>query len=220
MGAPELDLTKIEHYLNSALGKRVRVLGVTDLGHSPEDQAKSFGYGTPLRVDYQCGAERKRVVLHTMSPGPFGHEHMSDRAQILLWESRAFNTLPRHIRALDVSGFQSDGSLISLGKVEEVCLLTEYAEGQAYNLDLERLRETGALTDLDLVRSDALCDYLVEIHRRPADNPELYIRRNRELVGHGECIMGLADSYPAHPLFIPEVLELIEHHCLQQFYEV
>ena len=28
-------------------------------------------------------------------------------------------------------------------------------------------------------------------------DPRLYVRRNRELVGDGECIMGLADFYPA-----------------------
>jgi hypothetical protein len=41
-----------------------------------------------------------------------------------------------------------------------------------------------------------LCDYLVEIHRVEGDNPELYTRRIREVVGHSECIMGLIDSYP------------------------
>jgi hypothetical protein len=49
-------------------------------------------------------------VLHTMSPNAFGHEHMSDRAQILLWQHRAFNCLPGHVRALDVAG--SDDRLV------------------------------------------------------------------------------------------------------------
>jgi hypothetical protein len=197
------------------LGKCVKVLGMADLGKPVEDQpAKGFGYGTPMRVDYQDGDERRSVVLHTMSSGPFGHENMADRAQELLWENRAFNSLPRHIRSFDAGGFQSDGTLISLGKVEEVCLLTEYAEGQGYNLDLERVRNTGVLTDLDLARADALCDYLVEIHRPPASGAGLYVRRIRELVGHGECIMGLTDSYPPHPLIPPFLLEQIEHRAV------
>jgi aminoglycoside phosphotransferase (APT) family kinase protein len=53
------------------------------------------------------------------------------------------------------------------------------------------------LTDIDLTRADALCDYLAEIHHAQEDNPELYVRRIRELIGHSECIMGLVDSYPA-----------------------
>ena len=34
------------------------------------------------------------------------------------------------------------------------------------------------------------------------------------LVGDGECIMGLTDSYPDHPLFTPRVLEEIEHRAV------
>ena len=149
-----------------------------------------------------------------MTPGPFGHEHMADRAQELLWENQAFNHLPRHVRSLDVCGFQPGGRLISVGNVEEFCLLTEYAEGESYAHDLERLRDNGALTELDLARADALCDYLVEIHKAPGTDPGLYIRRIRELVGHGECIMGITDSYPQHPLVPAGLLERIEHLCV------
>ena len=214
---PELKLEQVECYLKSVLGKQITVLRLAPLGRPPEDKAlKGYGYGTPMQVDYQgVDHRRQRAVLHTMSPGPFGHEHMADRAQVLLWENQAFNRLPRHVRSLDVGGFQSDGDLISLGKVEEFCLLTEYADGQDYSLDLERLRDSDTLTDLDLARADALCDYLVEIHAVPGNDPGLYTRRIRELVGHGECIMGLTDSYPQHPLFTAQLLQEIEHRCVR-----
>ena len=52
------------------------------------------------------------------------------------------------------------------------------------------------LRPLDLERADALCDYLVEIHRVAGPDPGLYVRRIRELLGHGECIFGVDDSYP------------------------
>ena len=174
--------------------------------------AKSYGYGTPVRVDYSlAGEEPKSAVLHTVSPGPFGHEHMADRAQELIWENRAFNHLPRHIRSLDIGGFERDGRLVSAGKIEEFCLLTEYADGETYARDLERLRDSDMLTDLDLTRCDVLCDYLVEIHKVQGADAGLYVRRIRELVGHGECIMGVTDSYPPHPLFPASALERIEH---------
>jgi hypothetical protein len=140
---------------------------------------------------------------------------MSDRAQILLWSHEAFNRLPRHARALDVGAFQSDGRLLSLGNVDEFCLLTEYVEGEGYNLDLERLRDSCSLTDLDVARSDALCDYLLQIHRAAGPDPGLYIRRIRELVGHGECIMGLTDSYPPNHLIPATLLEEIESLCVK-----
>ena len=213
---PELKQEQIERYLRSLLGARIKVLGLTVLGRSHEGKdIKGYGYGTPVRVDYQIdGGEQRRAVLHTMSPGPFGHEHMADRAQELIWENQAFTRLPRHIRSLDVCGFQPDGRLISVGNVDEFCLLTEYAEGESYARDLERLRDNDTLTPVDLARCDALCDYLVEIHKVRGADPGLYVRRIRELVGHGECIMGIADSYPPHPLFPASLLEEIEHLCV------
>jgi hypothetical protein len=207
-----LDPEKVEAYLQAVLGHGVTLLGLSRLGDIDGKQIKAFGYGTPVRVDYQTTAGgRRTAVLHTMSAGAFGHEHASDRAQILLWSHAAFNRLPRHVQSLDVAAFEHSGSLISLGQAEEFSLLTEYAEGRSYALDLERLLDSGTPADLDLARADALCDYLVDIHSVSGANPGLYVRRNRELVGGSECIMGLADSYPPHALFTPRVLEDIEH---------
>jgi hypothetical protein len=175
---------------------------------------KCYGYGVPLRVDFQVNDECRTAVLHTMTPGPFGHENMADRAQALLWDHQAFSRLPRHVRSLDVCGFQPRGELISVGNVHEFGLLTEYVEGQSYSHDLERIRDAGRLTELDLARADALCEYLAEIHATPGASAGLYVRRIRELVGHGECIMGVADSYPTHPLAPESLLERIEHLCV------
>lgn len=211
--APQLQQNVIEQYLGSVIGRDVRVVKLHRLGE-PEE-GKGFGYGVPIRVDYELAGRRESAVLHTMGPGSFGHEHMSDRARILLWSHHAFNRLPRHVRSLDVGGFQAGGGLISLGGVEEFCLLTEYADGQPYALDLDRVRDTGGLTALDVARADALCDYLVDIHAERGNDPRLYVRRNRELVGDGECIMGLADSYPPHPVLTPGILEQIEHRAVE-----
>jgi hypothetical protein len=46
-------------------------------------------------------------------------------------------------------------------------------------------------------------------------DPGLYARRIRELIGHGECIMGLIDSYPPHAIATPAILEDIEMRCLK-----
>ena len=214
----ELSRELMERYLSEVFKAPVAVIRMAPLGENiGTDSIKTYGYGKPVRIDYQiAGGLGGSVVFHTMSPSPFGHEHMSDRAQSLLWAHRAFNTLPGHVRSLDVGAFQNDGTLISLGRAGEFCLLTEYAEGQGYNLDLERIRETGTVSDLDAGRADALCDYLVQTHRVKGGDPELYTRRVRELVGHGECIMGLTDSYPPHPLIPASLLEEIEHRCVKR----
>lgn len=212
---PDLTREEVQRYLQSVLDAPVAVLNMVILGDHQTKDVKGYGYGVPLRVDFQVNGHNCRsAVLHTMTPGPFGHEHMADRAQELLWEHQAFNRLPRHVRSLDVCGFQPGGRLISVGNVEEFCLLTEYVEGQSYSHDLERIRDTGELTTLDLARADALCDYLVEIHKVHWTDPGLYVRRIRELVGHGECIMGIADSYPQHPLIPKAFLEKVEHLCV------
>src|SRR4030067_732133 len=155
---PDLDPEKLSSYLESVSGTPLRILSLTPLGESVATCAvKGYGYGVPVMVEYEVSGERRKAVLETTSPGAFGHEHMSDRAQMLLWDHEAYNHLPLHARSLDVGGAP---------------------------------REKG-----------------------PA--PWLYVRRIRELVGHGECIMGILDSYPTHHGFItPVLLEGIERRCV------
>lgn len=203
---PELRTDHIEHYLKSIAGASAHILSLEVLGEPRGDEIKGYGYGKPVLIHYEVQGERRRAVLHTVSPGPFGHEHMSDRAQILLWEHSSFNQLPRHVRSIDVGSFRRDGSAISLGNTEEFFLLTEYAEGRGYFEDFVRMRDDPSLKDLDVARADALCDYLLAIHQVKGGNPELYVRRIRELVGHAECIMGLIDDYPDRQDIVPRQL--------------
>jgi hypothetical protein len=212
----ELRPERIEKYLKSLLGERITLASMTALGDSADDRRqKKIGYGTPIRVEYESATgDRKSAVLHTMGFSHFGHEHMSDRAQILLWQRDTFNRLPHHIRAIDAGTIQTDGTPASLGAPEEFFLLTEFAEGVGYFLDLQRIAKTGVETELDVARADALCDYLVDIHRAPGSDGELYVRRIRELLGHGECIMGIADFYAATAFNPVNELRQIEHLCV------
>jgi hypothetical protein len=75
---------------------------------------------------------------------------------------------------------------------------------------ISSLRDTGHARGCRYGLCDALCDYLVAIHDVRGDDPGLCVLRIRELVVDGECIMGLADSYPRHPLFAPRMLQEIE----------
>jgi Ser/Thr protein kinase RdoA (MazF antagonist) len=90
----------------------------------------------------------------------------------------------------------------------------ELAHGEPYARDLERLRDGGELLPRDLARCDALSDALVEIHAERGDDPSLYRRHVRDLVGHGECIMGVLDGYPEGTLD-PETLIAIEQECVR-----
>jgi hypothetical protein len=185
------------------------------LGEAPDEDVKRFGYGTAVEVVYRSDGIERRAVFQTVRPGPHGHETMPDRAQLLLSNHQTFSRLPRHVRSLDVGVVDSQGGLRSLGDAVEFFILTEHANGRGHDRDFGRLRDSGALTALDLSRSDSLCDYLVGIHCVRRDEPALYARRIRELVGHGECIMGLVDAYPERHGFIGRsLLEAIEHRAV------
>ena len=73
---PDLTLEMLQQYLSSVNGRRIRVLGLAPLGQEHHEKAIKFcGYGSPIRVDCQSeGKKAQSLVLHTMRPGPFGHD--------------------------------------------------------------------------------------------------------------------------------------------------
>jgi hypothetical protein len=204
----------IAEYLKQVYRKDIVVTGTGKLGET-EEGLKEFGYGKPLLIRFLADGEAKSAVLASMrTEGGFGHDHFSDRAQILIWQHATFNRLPEHVRSIDCGYFTHDGRLKSAGDAAEYFLLMEEVEGVEYFLDLERIRSNGA-TELDIGRASALSGYLADIHARKHDNRELYVRRIRDLVGHGECIMGLMDSYPDDLDFITgKELAEIERSCV------
>jgi len=210
-----LDKAQLEHYLSRVFNQSVELVRAERLGGGPGD-VKEFGYGVPYLLEFKVSGEIKRAVLQTMKPDHFGHEHPADRAQSLIWAYSAYSKLPRHVKALDLGVFTCDKELISLKNFEEFFLLVEKAEGREYWRDLEEIAERGHIVDLDRKRCKALSDYLVEIHSVKSKEPELYVRRVRELIGHGECIMGIIDNYPAPTDFISreEFIEL-EKLCVE-----
>jgi hypothetical protein len=214
---PAITAQAVTEYLQSLYAKPVRLLSMTGRGAQEEgDDLKGFGYGSPLFLEYEVGGERKKAVLETMAPSSYGHDHFSDRAQAILWEHSAFNNLPRHVRSIDSGAFLDSGGIISTGKAREFFLLSEFASGSGYFKDLERIRDGAAAAERDLERSSALSDYLVEVHALKRDEPALYTRRIRDLLGHGECIMGLIDNYPEKFEFIDKrLLKRIETACVE-----
>mgnify|MGYP006295959565 CR=1 FL=1 len=206
----------LERYLSSLYGGDVDVIDVRELqGQDASDQIKGFGYGVPLLIECLFQGREERLVLHTVSRSGFGHERRSDRASNMLLDYATFNRLPRHVRSLDVGALSAQDDLISLGQAGEFFHLTHYAEGKPYATDLHRISETGTLAPGDTDRVLALADYLVEIHGDKTSDPMLYRRRIRDLVGHGEGIMGILDNYPSDVTGAPaDRLEAIEKRCV------
>jgi hypothetical protein len=195
----QLQVKEVEIYLTGLFGKS-KVTGISELGGMPvevEEGIKGFGYGKPYLIDFMAGGKKRSVVLSSMRVQKgFGHDHFSDRAQILIWQNSVFNNLPGHVKSLDAGYFTRKGELFSAGKADEYFILMEKIEGKEYFLDLERIKKEGDLTPVDIERTEALSTYLTQIHANRHDDRELYLRKLRDIVGHGECIMGLTDSYP------------------------
>lgn len=213
----------VENYLKQLYGK-ARITKISELGgieHEVEEGIKGFGYGKPYLIEFEAEGKHA-VVLSTMRVQKgFGHDHFSDRAQILIWQNSVFNKLPKHVRSLDVGYFTNEGELYSAGKAEEYFILMDKVEGKEYFLDLERIKKEGKLTQLDKERARALSSYLAEIHAIKHDDRELYLRKIRDTIGHGECIMGLTDSYPDNLDFISwSKLCEIEKKCVEWRYKI
>jgi hypothetical protein len=195
---PQLTKTNVHIYLTQLYNQPVEVQRIYQLGENPENtDLKGFGYGFPYVIEFTLNNKPTKVVLETMRPGPNGHDHFSDRAGILIWQHSAFNKLPKHVHSVDVGAFENTGKLVSVGKCNEFFIVAEFIQGKLYHQDLDRIKETNQTTLQDIARCKTLSDYLANIHKTKNPNePQLYIRRIRDLIGHGECIMGLTDSYP------------------------
>jgi hypothetical protein len=213
---PQISIQAVTTYLESFYAKPVRVLSMTtEPARTDPANLKSFGYGSPLFLEYDVSGERKKAVLETMEPSTYGHDHFADRAQSILWEHSAFNNLPLHVCSLDSGAFLDSGEIISTGRAREFFLLTEFVPGDGYFKDLEHVSRTGMASVHDIAKVRTLSDYLVEVHRVKLDSPGLYTRRIRDLLGHGECIMGIIDNYPEAFEFIDQaLLKEIEEACV------
>ncbi|HTY80461.1 MAG TPA: phosphotransferase [Candidatus Bathyarchaeia archaeon] len=185
-------------YLSRVSGRPVEVWALRSLGGGDAEDPKGLGYGVPFEVECLVGGRpRSFVVSRTRPVQGFGHDYPADRAWQAIYAHAAYNTFPCHVKSLDVGFVRPDGDLVSAGDAVEYFQLVEKAPGDLYWLDLDRLL-AGTAMPLDTERALSLGRFLGRAHAEKRDEPTLYHRRIRELVGHGECLMGILDSYP-HP---------------------
>jgi hypothetical protein len=206
-------LDNLECYLEERAGEPVEIREMRQLrgGATGTDALKQFGYGRPLLVHYRVATHETREVLHLIRRNAFGREREDDRVAAVWLDFRTFNHLPRHVPAVDLVARSADGEMASIRWADELLLVTAFRPGHVYADDLVRIRNEGSLRPLDIRRATALAAYLAEIHRIGHDDAALWRRRLRDLVGHGEGIMGLADSYPPDlPYVSPDELRAIE----------
>ncbi len=202
-----LSVSRVEEYLKSIFKREVRVKELSLLGSGWHAETWR------IVVEVEGEGEKRLVLKFLKGEKGFGHDYPADRAQVLLMAHKDFNKLPRHIKSIDVGYVDSYGCMHSVGDYEEFFLVMEEAQGRPYIEDLREILSRGSLTDRDLVRLRILVNYLAEIHSlkyagKSEDMVRLYLRRIRDLVGHGEMIMGVVDS--AYPLDFPLIDKLRE----------
>lgn len=206
----ELDKEQIEDFLRQSLGDNVRLTGLGEIGSLDEQGMKDFGYGKPLLVRYAQGDEEAQAVFSVMRGDKYGHQFYWDRAAVLMFQHETSARLAKHARSLGLGYVDETGRLNPLRDPQEFVIVNEKLEGKDYFLDLERIRQ-GGFRPQDEEMARQFARWLAQAHCRKHDDPDLYHRRIRDLIGHSECIYGLIDAYP-HPYapFLPERFQALE----------
>lgn len=194
-----------EKALKAYLEKKFR--GVTRI------KIKKLGsgvHGSGFLVEIKTAKGIKPYVVKTLVPEDFGHDYPSDRAGIFLLDLDEFKNLPRHVKAVDVLAELKDGSIKSIGGGKEYYLLMEKAEGRHYFNDLNEFAGKKKLDTSDIEKIKAMASYLAKLHSIKKDSKTLYWRKLRDTVGHGECLMGVFDTYPDGSLSYNEMSGIIK----------
>lgn len=194
----DLNLNKVEAYLKRAFGLSATLNAAGDIGTLDTQGIKRFGYGKPLLVKFRAEGQDREAVLSVMRGDKYGHQFYWDRAAILMFQYETGDRLERHVRSLGLGYVDHKDELIPLDHPKEFFILNEKLEGYDYYRDLERIRQGVARPgDESMAREFAL--WLARIHSQKLQDPDLYYRAVRNLIGSSECIMGLIDEAYPHP---------------------
>lgn len=192
----------LEAYLKEVFGPSAKLLEFQRLG------AGVHGAGFLLKIETEEGI--KSHVLKDLAPEGLGHDYPSDRAAVFLLAQETYGRLPKHVKAIDVISMKEDGTMKSIGGGVDYFLLMEIAEGENYFIDLSEFSKKDSLDEKDRNKIEAMTSYLAEIHAMKKDSKTLYWRKLRDTVGHGECLMGVFDSYPDGTLPYNKMAEIIK----------
>ena len=152
--------------------------------------------GSAFLVQARLDGQKRSVVLKIAKDTGFGQEYPADRAGALIYANSVYNKLPCHVKSFDVGAITKQGPVKSLGDSEDFFILMEHVRGTDYASDLDRIAKRQRLIPRDKDRVCLLAEYEANIHKVRKNQPELYVRRIRDLLGRGDCIAGIIDTYP------------------------
>lgn len=166
--------------------------------------------GSGFLIEIKSKDSMKTYVVKSLLPEHFGHDYPSDRAAVFLLDLDEYKTLPRHVNPVDVLSEMEDGSIKSIGGEKEYYLLMERATGKHYFHDLSSFKQKDRLEHPDITKIKTMTSYLAEIHSVKKVSKTLYWRKLRDTIGHGECLMGIFDTYPDMTLGSDEITTIIK----------
>jgi aminoglycoside phosphotransferase (APT) family kinase protein len=173
----------------------------------------SGAHGTGFSLTLKTAGDIHEFVIKELAPRNLGHDYPSDRAAVFLLAEAEYGNLPNHVKALDVLSLRPDGTLRSVGGGKDYFLIMERSAGTNYFADLRSFRTRPVLDEQDRGKISAMASYLSQIHAIKKDARNLYWRKLRDTVGHGECLMGVFDTYPDGTLGYGEMAR-IEKKCI------
>jgi hypothetical protein len=195
----------IDRYIRKLFGKKAIDVKIRKLGAGVQ------GAGFLIEVKTPEGIES--FVIKGLFPEGLEHDYPADRAGVFLLDLDEFKNLPKHVKAVDVLAELKNGSIKSIGGGKEYYLLMERAEGIDYFHDLEAFSGKERLDTEDIIKIQSMSSYLAKIHSLKKDSKALYWRKVRDTIGHGECLMGVFDTYPDGTISY-EVIAEMEKKCV------
>ena len=209
----QMKMSSLESFLQQEFGPGARLTEAAEMGAESQGM-KDFGYGKPVSISFELGGEPRQVVLSTMRGDRYGHQYYWDRAAILMFQFDSGGRMEKHVRPLALGYVDEQNNMIPVVDPKEFFIIHERIQGYDYFRDLERIRKNG-LEEEDLERTREFARWLARVHSEKNDDPDLYLRRIRNLIGASECIFGLVDSYP-HPyeFFSPQRFQAMEKRLI------
>jgi hypothetical protein len=206
-----IDRVKATNYISKVFKKKLYLKSIKKLGAGV--------LGEAYLIEVEINKEKKLLVLKTLNSKGFGQDFPADRADTLIYAHSVYNRLQNHVKSYDVGAIMENGSLTSMGNAEEFFILMDFVEGIPYAEDLDRIKKTGKSRTLDIERVTMLAEYEAKIHAVKRDDPALYVRRIRDLIGRGDCITGIIDTYPkddrTYAFTSDDEFKRIEKKCIE-----
>ena len=195
----------IERYILKLFGKKAISVNIEKLGAGVQ--------GAGFLIDVKTKDGHESYVIKGLFQEGLEHDYPADRAGVFLLDLEEFKNLPKHIKAIDVLAEKKNGTIQSIGGGKEYYLLMEKAEGEHYFNDLIAYAGKERLETRDIEKLQSMSSYLAKIHSVKKESRALHWRKVRDTIGHGECLMGVFDTYPDGLITYEEMAE-IEKKCV------